>query len=341
MTTKTPRKSARPVKRTSARANANANEEKNRAHTNEKQARSHTPSSKAFSPKKVIVVAAMLLLAAVIILTSLLASDAYAPRNSSAAPAESAQQTQTASAQNANSNENPNEPKKTAAGNQAIAHQRTAEERMASSESANDVKPGPKTVYLTFDDGPSPNTPRILEILSEYGMQATWFVKGDQPQIAYVKDIWNAGNQIANHTYTHDYKQVYASIDSYWDDLHQAGSAIKDYLDFKPTLVRFPGGSRNSFNADVVDSILSRMAAERYHYFDWNVSSGDGGDHNASFIENYVVEQAQGCHSCCVLMHDSAAKDTTVEALPAIIEWFIDNGFEFDVLLADSFGYHF
>ena len=58
-------------------------------------------------------------------------------------------------------------------------------------------------------------------------------------------------------------------------------------------------------------------------------------------IANYVIEGADGCHSCCVLMHDSAAKDTTVDALPTIVEWFIDNGFTFDVLTSSSFGYHF
>ena len=79
--------------------------------------------------------------------------------------------------------------KKTEAGNLAIAHERSAEERRATSTSANDVKPGPKTVYLTFDDGPSTNTHRILEILDSYGVKATWFVKGDQPQLEYVKDI--------------------------------------------------------------------------------------------------------------------------------------------------------
>ena len=105
--------------------------------------------------------------------------------------------------------------------------------------------------------------------------------------------------------------------------------------------MRFPGGSHNSFNGGIVDEITDRMARENYHYFDWNVSSGDGGDHDAQFIADYALDQAEGCHSCCVLMHDSAAKDTTVEALPTIIEWFIDNDFEFDVLLADSYGYHF
>lgn len=232
-------------------------------------------------------------------------------------------------------------PKKTAAGNQAVSHVRTPEERKATSSSANDQKPGPKTVYLTFDDGPSTNTHRILDILDTYGVKATWFVKGNQPQLNYVKDIWDANHQIAIHTYTHNYTDVYASPEAYWKDFHMAGEAIEEHLGFRPTLVRFPGGSRNSYNSAVFPTVERQMADQNIHYFDWNISSGDGGDHDAQFIIDYVLEQAEGCHSCCVLMHDSAAKDTTVEALPTIIEWYIDNGFEFDVLTADSFGYHF
>ena len=231
--------------------------------------------------------------------------------------------------------------KATAAGKTAVGIVRTPEERMSASSSPNNVPPGPKTVYLTFDDGPSTNTQNILDILDEYGVKATWFVKSDQRQVEYVKDIWAADHQIAIHTYSHEYENIYASVDSYWNDLHAAGGVIKDLLGFEPTLVRFPGGSENSYNKAVSAPIIAQMNANGTHYFDWNVSSGDGANHDAEFLIDYTIEQSERCHSACVLMHDSAAKDSTVEALPTIIEWYIDNDFEFDVLLADSYGYHF
>ena len=96
-------------------------------------------------------------------------------------------------------------------------------------------------------------------------------------------------------------------------------------------------GSTQSF----YDQLIEQMNETGYHYFDWNVSCGDGADHTADELVGYTIGEADGCHSCCVLMHDSAAKDTTVEALPRIIQYFIDNGLEFDVLLSDTFGYHF
>ena len=217
---------------------------------------------------------------------------------------------------------------------------RSADERRATSDSTNEDFPGRHVCFLTFDDGPSTNTQRILGILNNYGVRATWFVKGNCGHLDELPSIWEQGNQVAIHTYTHDYEQIYASADAYWADLHQCGDAIAEQIGHSPTLVRFPGGSVNDFNAAVRGAIIEQMRGS-YHYFDWNVSCGDGADHTADELVGYATGEADGCHSCCVLMHDSEAKDTTVDALPRIIQYFIDNGFEFDVLLADTFGYHF
>lgn len=218
---------------------------------------------------------------------------------------------------------------------------RTEDERKATSNSLNEDFPGRHVCFLTFDDGPSTNTQRILGILNDYGVKATWFVKGNCGSLEELPSIWSQGNQVAIHTYSHDYEAVYASVDAYWSDLHQCGDAISEQIGFAPTLVRFPGGSVNDFNAAVRSQIISDMNSSGYHYFDWNVSCGDGADHTADELVGYTTSEADGCNSCCVLMHDSAAKDTTVDALPRIIQYFIDNGFEFDVLLSDTFGYHF
>ena len=118
---------------------------------------------------------------------------------------------------------------------------------------------------------------------------------------------------------------------------------MKGYLGFKPTLFRFPGGSVNGYNGSITQELRARSYEEGMHYFDWNVSSGDASGNNvpASKILKNIKAESKDKHSCCVLMHDTEAKDTTVEALPQIIEYYKDSGFEFDVLFADSFGYHF
>lgn len=336
------------ARRTSQRPAQHASAHQRTAQRSVSPARSRT-SATARAPKRSAsgkIFAALMLILVVVLggvgISSLLGGDDASSGATNASPAIQPIQPSPAPEPQANG------PKKTAAGKQAVGHVRTPEERKATSDSANDQKPGPKTVYLTFDDGPSTNTHNILRILDDYGVKATWFVKGNQPQLEYVKDIWDAGNQVAIHTYTHNYTDVYASPEAYWKDFHMAGDAIKEHLGFAPTLVRFPGGSHNSYNGAVFPTIERQMADQNIHYFDWNISSGDGGDHEADFIVSYILDSrendgqnALGCHSVCLLMHDSAAKDTTVEALPRVIEAFIDEDFEFDVLLADSYGYHF
>ncbi|MBR2836453.1 MAG: polysaccharide deacetylase [Coriobacteriales bacterium] len=222
------------------------------------------------------------------------------------------------------------------------AYYRTPEERTAPSDSLNDQIPAEHVCFLTFDDGPSPNTYRILEILDSYGIKATWFVKAiNEPYMPYLKDIWADGHQVAIHTYSHEYEEVYASPEAYWADIQLASDLIYEQIGIEPTLVRFPGGSVNDYNRTWRSTILAQYPEYGYHYFDWNVSCGDGATHTADELVYYTLSEADGCHSCCVLMHDSAAKDTTVEALPSIIEYFISEGFVFDVLLSDTFGYHF
>lgn len=66
---------------------------------------------------------------------------------------------------------------------------RSEAERSATSSSDNSTKPSEHVVYLTFDDGPSTNTHKILDILDSYGVKATWFVIGNRGHLDYIKDI--------------------------------------------------------------------------------------------------------------------------------------------------------
>ena len=69
---------------------------------------------------------------------------------------------------------------------------------------------GEKIVYLTFDDGPSKNTQRVLDILDQYGAKATFFVVGHDPDhYDMIKKAYDDGNTIGLHSFTHDYAQVY------------------------------------------------------------------------------------------------------------------------------------
>lgn len=74
-----------------------------------------------------------------------------------------------------------------------------------------------KTVYLTFDDGPSKNTRQILDLLDKYDIKATFFVCGTQDEelMPLYKEIIEKGHTLGMHSYSHDYDEIYASTESF------------------------------------------------------------------------------------------------------------------------------
>lgn len=219
----------------------------------------------------------------------------------------------------------------------------SAQKAVDSPQSA--VPSGQKVCYLTFDDGPSANTLKILDILNKYGVKATFFVI-NSADIGYVKNIYEAGHTVGLHTATHNYSQIYASTDAYFNDLQQISDKVESIIGIKPTVMRFPGGSSNKVSAKYCGGIMTRLVSlvqERgYSYFDWNVASGDADSNTPSYtyIRNNVLNSAKNKNSACVLMHDSSAKTTTVQALPEIIEGLTAMGYRFEALTPETYGYH-
>lgn len=192
-----------------------------------------------------------------------------------------------------------------------------------------------KTVYLTFDDGPSENTARVLDILDQYDIKATFFVTGINPEyFPMIRECYQRGHTIGLHTYTHDYEQVYASIDAYWADLAQIGEVVEEQIGYVPCFIRFPGGSSNTISANYTQGIMSQLAVDvvdaGYQYYDWDASCGDGAEHSADeLVEATKADTAYGYQNIVFLAHDGAGKATTVEALPRIIEYFQSEGYSF------------
>ncbi len=206
-----------------------------------------------------------------------------------------------------------------------------------------------KVVYLTFDDGPSNNTPELLNVLDELGVKATFFVVGNAvnsyPQ--YLTEIVNRGHQVALHAYVHDYKTIYGKDESYFADLQKISDLVYNWTGVRSNLLRFPGGSSNKVslsqanNPGVMTRITQKVQEMGYYYFDWNVDSDDAGgltmpvEHLVNEIKSYPKS-----NSICVLMHDTYYKTTTIEALPQIVEYYKNLGYEFDVLSEDSPQFH-
>ena len=81
---------------------------------------------------------------------------------------------------------------------------------------------GEKILYFTFDDGPSANTEKILDILDKYGAKATFFVTGHEPEYRpMIAEAYRRGNTIGMHSYTHDYATIYQSADAFIGGLSQ------------------------------------------------------------------------------------------------------------------------
>lgn len=181
-----------------------------------------------------------------------------------------------------------------------------------------------RKVYLTFDDGPSKNTDKILDILDDYSVKATFFVNGrtDKHSLKMYKRIVNEGHTIGMHSYTHKYSQVYASEKSFEKDFFRIRNLIYDTTGVKSMYYRFPGGSSNKVSNTNMSDLIRFLNREHVEYFDWNVMSGDATSNelkSSEIIEN-VMSDVVKYKSSVVLMHDAANKDSTVAALPGLIQ---------------------
>ena len=224
---------------------------------------------------------------------------------------------------------------------EAQAQKTRADELEFALKNANKLK----TAYLTFDDGPSPNTLNILKILKEQNVPATFFVVGTR-YTEYIKNIVNDGHAIGLHTYTHDYSKVYASVDSFFSDLNKIAEAVKTQTGLTPRIIRFAGGSSNmesrKYSKGIMTTLTKEVEKRGMRYFDWNCDSGDASGTNvpaAKLVQN-VVNGAKGKNFVCVLMHDTNAKQTTAQALPEIIKYLKGQGYQFASLNVTSPIFH-
>lgn len=200
-----------------------------------------------------------------------------------------------------------------------------------------------KIAYLTFDDGPSANTVKILDFLKANNIKATFFVLEKQGYDDLYKRIVDEGHAIAIHSSTHDYAEIYKNVDAFMADVKSLSDHIKDLTGVETKLLRFPGGSNNRVShryggSDIMTKIIPTVEGAGYVYYDWNVDSQDAakGLQDTQVIVDSVLSQAKHNNNAVILMHDAAAKTTTVEALPAIVEGLKEQGFVFDALTTES-----
>ena len=193
-------------------------------------------------------------------------------------------------------------------------------------------------VYLTFDDGPSDHTYSILSYLEQYNIKATFFVVPSRTEGCYakLKAIADAGHSIGVHSASHVYKDIYASVENFLEDFHEAWDIIYDATGIKTEIFRFPGGSVNDFNADTRDHIIQEMTRRGFRYFDWNVDSNDAGGANWTYMYNSIPKDISGNYRSVVLMHDSASTPNTVLVLGDVLQVLVNEGYKFDKINNDT-----
>ena len=218
---------------------------------------------------------------------------------------------------------------------QLISKRKDIESQRIKDETEAKIKKNEKIAYLTFDDGPSKVvTPKVLAILENYGVKATFFVVGNMaeknPEI--LKNVYEAGHTIGNHTYSHNYGYIYRNSSNFINDIEKSNEILKTILgeDFETKLIRFPGGSFGKDKTKVVKAVKDAG----YDYFDWNSLNGDAEGINLSKdrLLKRLKETTQNKKEAIILMHDTDQKSTTVEALDEIIEYLIEEGYSFGVL---------
>ena len=198
-----------------------------------------------------------------------------------------------------------------------------------------------KVAYLTFDDGPSRNTIRILDILDEYDVKATFFVMAnDSPEgkTGY-NEMIKRGHQIALHTYSHNYADIYTSMEAFFHNIEQLESFLAEGYNIRTNVIRFPGGSKNVSSRqyggpNIMKDIKEECVKRGYRFFDWNIDSKDGISPYVSVgeITSNVLSGARNKDTAIILLHDINAMTNTVTALPNIIKGLQEQGFIFKVI---------
>ena len=197
-----------------------------------------------------------------------------------------------------------------------------------------------KWVCLTFDDGPSKTTPEVLAALDAAGVHGTFFVVAtgyNEKYLPLLTQAAAAGHQIALHSATHQYSKIYASTDAFWQDIRTLRQALEPYVDVAAIdWLRFPGGSTNTVSRryggkGLMKQLKAEVEQKGWQWVDWNVCAEDAtASHpDAAQILRNIRRDADGQDTCVVLLHDTKATGQTVKALPDMIAYFREQGYNF------------
>ncbi len=184
---------------------------------------------------------------------------------------------------------------------------------------------GENCVALTFDDGPDPvDTPRLLDLLREKDVKATFFVVGkraDQhPEI--VRRAWAEGHLVGNHTWSHRALFCFLTPARLRAEIERGTESVRRSCGFRPRAFRSPVGLRHP----LLGPYLKQAGLE---YVSWSVRTRDTLTANSNVLAQRILNKVVS--GDIILLHDHlpAGTDAMLEALPRIIDEMRKRGFEF------------
>ncbi len=194
-----------------------------------------------------------------------------------------------------------------------------------------------KIAYLTFDDGPtSKSTPKILEILSEENVKATFFVIGkhvkQNPEL--VKQAYNDGHYIANHGYSHNNNKLYSSGDSFINEIKSTDLEIGKAIgidNYSSHIFRFPNGYMASAFKSQKQQYAKLLNDIDYAYIDWNCLNKDSEKkYTNSELLNNLKNSCKNKGTLVILMHDTSDVNETDLVLKDSIDYLKKEGYIFN-----------
>ena len=196
-----------------------------------------------------------------------------------------------------------------------------------------------KIAYLTFDDGPYYNTYKVLDILKQNHVKATFFTTNVNGTKCYDNKNYDchklyieykkANHTIANHTYTHGWNRgLYKSAQSFIDAIKKQEELIKQETGVITNIARFPGGSgtpKAQRGTSGLNAMIEELRKNGYGWVDWTAQDGDGG-----YLPNYATGWKNFTNSInenieVVLFHDY--HQVTTKMLPDVIKYLQDRNY--------------
>lgn len=187
-----------------------------------------------------------------------------------------------------------------------------------------------KIIYLTFDDGPGGKvTKDILDTLQKENVPATFFVIGSQiqGQEDIILRMKNEGHSIGLHSYSHDRSKLYCSSNNFLNEMLKGQDILYNVTGEKYNILRFPFGCNNN-SYKLTNELVNILHNNNLKIYDWNTDSGDGANYQAS-PETLIKNSCKNENNVVLLMHCSFLNKTSARALPSIIKYYKDNGYEF------------